>query len=112
MADDGHAPPVGPLPAGQLLPPLVGRGIYLSVVGRTRFKTEAQPAYEAVLLDPGGQLLTRIWPRWIPLDDSGRAVADSEWLESELQKTRWPSLIIWGREDEVFDADTFAARFK
>ena len=34
------------------------------------------------------------------------------WLETELAKSRLPALIIWGREDEVFDAGTFAQRFK
>lgn len=106
-----HAPLIGPYLLGNHAA-LVGRGIYLSVVGRDRFKTQAQTAYEAVLPDPAARLLTWTWPRWIPLDDSGRAIARFEWLESELRKTRWPSLIIWGREDEVFDPDTFAGRFK
>jgi hypothetical protein len=33
-------------------------------------------------------------------------------LEQELAKSKLPAMIIWGREDEVFDAATFADRFK
>jgi haloalkane dehalogenase len=106
-----HAPLVGPYLLGNHAA-LVGRGTHLSVVGRGRFKTEAQPAYEVVLPDSAARLLTWTWPRWIPLDDTARAIARFEWLERELQKTRWPSLIIWGREDDVFDAGTFAGRFR
>ncbi len=29
-----------------------------------------------------------------------------------MKKSKLPTLIIWGREDEVFDAATFAERFK
>jgi pimeloyl-ACP methyl ester carboxylesterase len=53
-----------------------------------------------------------VWPRWIPLDDTARAQARFSWLEAELAKSSLPTLIIWGREDEVFDAATFAERFK
>jgi haloalkane dehalogenase len=34
------------------------------------------------------------------------------WLEQELKKSKLPAMIVWGREDEVFDAATFADRFK
>ena len=34
------------------------------------------------------------------------------WLERELARCALPALLVWGREDEVFDAATFAARFK
>ena len=106
-----HAPLVGPYMLGNHAA-LVGRGTYLSVVGREKFRDEAQTIYEAALPDPATRLLTWIWPRWIPLDDSARAKARFEWLERELPKTDWPTMIIWGREDEVFDAATFAPRFK
>ena len=86
--------------------------MYLSVVGRDKFRREAQAAYEAVLPDAETRLLTWVWPRWIPLDDTARAQARFAWLEAELAKSRLPTLIIWGREDEVFDAATFAERFK
>jgi pimeloyl-ACP methyl ester carboxylesterase len=35
-----------------------------------------------------------------------------EWLERELRKSKFPTLLVWGREDEVFDYKTFARRFK
>jgi len=106
-----HAPLVGPYLLGNHAA-LAGRGTYLSVVGREKFRAEAQSVYEDVLPDPATRLLTWTWPRWIPLDDSARAIARFEWLEQGLSTTTWPTMIIWGREDEVFDADTFANRFK
>ncbi len=106
-----HAPLVGPYLLGRHSA-LAGRGIYLSVVDRARFRAEAQTAYEAVLPDPATRLLTWVWPRWIPLDDTARALARFAWLEQGLSRTRLPTLIVWGREDEVFDAATFSARFK
>jgi haloalkane dehalogenase len=106
-----HAPLVGPYLLGRHNV-LARRGVYLSVVGRDKFRREAQAAYEAVLPDAETRLLTWVWPRWIPLDDTARAQARFAWLEAELAKSRLPTLIIWGREDEVFDAATFAERFK
>ncbi|MBK1662393.1 alpha/beta fold hydrolase [Paracraurococcus ruber] len=106
-----HAPLVGPYLMGRHNV-LAGRGVYLSVVDRERFRQRAQPAYEAVLPDPATRLLTWTWPRWIPLDDTARALDRFAWLERELPKHDWPAMILWGREDEVFDAATFAARFK
>ena len=106
-----HAPLVGPYLLGNHAA-LAGRGTYLSVVGREKFRAEAQSVYEDVLPDPATRLLTWTWPRWIPLDDSARAIPRFEWLEQGLSTTTWPTMIIWGREDEVFDADTFANRFK
>lgn len=106
-----HAPLVGPYLLGRHAA-LAGRGVYLSVVDRERFRNEAQAAYEAVLPDPASRLLTWTWPRWIPLDNTARALARFEWLERELSRSKWPTLLIWGREDEVFDAATFAHRFK
>lgn len=106
-----HAPLVGPYLLGRHAA-LAGRGVYLSVVDRERFRANAQAAYEAVLPDPATRLLTWTWPRWIPLDDTARALARFEWIERELARSRWPTMLVWGREDEVFDAATFAARFK
>jgi haloalkane dehalogenase len=106
-----HAPLVGPYLLGRHNA-LAGRGVYLSVVDRERFRQRAQAAYEAVLPDPATRLLTWTWPRWIPLDEKGRATARFEWLEQRLARCKLPTLIIWGREDEVFDASTFAQRFK
>ena len=45
-------------------------------------------------------------------DREVRATARFEWLEQRLARCKLPALIIWGREDEVFDASTFAQRFK
>jgi pimeloyl-ACP methyl ester carboxylesterase len=106
-----HAPLIGPYLLGQHCA-LAGRGVYLSVVDRERFSQKAQAAYEAVLPDPASRLLTWVWPRWIPLDESARARHRFEWLEQELSKSKLPTLIVWGREDEVFDAATFSNRFK
>jgi pimeloyl-ACP methyl ester carboxylesterase len=106
-----HAPLVGPYLLGNHKA-LAGRGIYLSVVDREKFTATAQWAYEDVLPDPASRLLTWTWPRWIPLDGGARAFERFEWLEQELSKSRFPTQIIWGREDEVFDAETFSNRFK
>lgn len=106
-----HAPLVGPYLLGRHAA-LAGRGVYLSVVDRERFRADAQAAYEAVLPDPATRLLTWVWPRWIPLDDTARALERFQWIERELSRSRWPTMLVWGREDEVFDAATFATRFK
>lgn len=106
-----HAPLVGPYLLGRHKA-LAGRGVYLSVVDREKFATTAQAAYEAVLPDPATRLLTWVWPRWIPLDREARAFERFEWLERELSRSKFPTMIIWGREDEVFDAATFSNRFK
>ena len=106
-----HAPLVGPYLLGRH-GALAGRGMYLSVVDREKFRKTAQDAYEAVLPDQAARLLTWTWPRWIPLDDEARGRDRFAWLERRLAKTELPTMIVWGREDEVFDADTFAARFK
>jgi len=106
-----HAPLVGPYLMGRHNV-LAGRGVYLSVVDRAKLRDTAQPVYEAVLTDPETRLLTWTWPRWIPLEATARAWDRFAWLERELATSRLPAMIIWGREDEVFDAATFAARFK
>jgi len=106
-----HAPLVGPYLLGNHRA-LAGRGVYLSVVNREEFARTAQYAYEAVLPDPASRLLTWVWPRWIPLDENARAYERFKWLEQELSRSKLPALIVWGREDEVFDAATFSERFK
>ena len=78
-----HAPLVGPYLLGRHNA-LAGRGVYLSVVDRESSGPTAQTAYEAVLPDPATRLLTWVWPRWIPLDDTARALQRFEWLEREL----------------------------
>ena len=76
------------------------------------FRRRSQAVYASVLPDPATRLLTWTWPRWIPLDDQARAIDRFRWLEERLAQCKLPSLIVWGREDEVFDAATFATRFK
>src|SRR6266852_4424152 len=41
-----------------------------------------------------------------------RVVQSRLWLERELRRSKFPTLLVWGREDEVFDHKTFATRFK
>ena len=106
-----HAPLVGPYLLGKHNA-LAGRGTYLSVVGREQFRDEAQDVYEGMLPDPATRMLTWVWPRWIPLDDTARAKQRFDWMEQELSKSKWPSMIIWGREDEVFDAASFLPRWQ
>jgi pimeloyl-ACP methyl ester carboxylesterase len=107
-----HAPLVGPYLL-QKHNVLAGRGVYLSVVDRDRFRGGPAPlAYGAVLPDMNSRLLTLAWPRWIPLDEQARAWERFSWLEDELSKSKLPTLIVWGREDEVFDPEIFARRFK
>lgn len=106
-----HAPLVGPYLLGRHNA-LAGRGVYLSVVDREKFRARAQFAYEWPLPDPASRLLTWTWPRWIPLDTTARALDRFAWLERELAVCRLPTMIVWGREDDVFDHPTFSARFK
>src|ERR1700752_1297168 len=68
-----HAPLIGPYLLGRHNA-LAGRGMYLSVVDRKRFRDEAQSAYEGILPDPAARLLTWTWPSWIPLDDTARGL--------------------------------------
>jgi pimeloyl-ACP methyl ester carboxylesterase len=106
-----HAPLLGPYLLGRHNA-LAARGIYLSVVDRETFLLRAQAAYTAVLPDPATRLLTWTWPRWIPLDDRARASARFCWIERELRACTLPALLIWGREDDVFDPATFCQKFK
>lgn len=106
-----HAPVAGPW-LMQRHAGLVARGMALSVVDRARFRHEAQFAYEAVLVDPDDRLLTLVWPRWIPLHANSPVRARFDWLEAGLATVDWPVSLIWGREDDVFDAASFTSRFK
>ncbi len=106
-----HAPLVGPYVLGQHAA-MPGRGMYLSVVDRARYAEQAQAAYTAVLGDPDERALTWIWPRSIPLGlasdtTSGRFA----WLEAGVRELRLPATVIWGREDDVFTPDVFAAHW-
>jgi len=106
-----HAPLLGPYLLGRH-GALARRGVYLSVVDRARFATGAMAAYDAVLPEPASRMLTWVWPRWIPLDDTARALDRFTWLEQQLRACRWPVLLVWGREDDVFDPAIFVTRFR
>ncbi len=79
---------------------------------RARFGGGAQAENEAVAPDPVRRRRKWTRPRWIPLDQEARAAARFQWLEQQLARCKLPTVLIWGREDEVFDASTFAQRFK
>jgi haloalkane dehalogenase len=105
-----HAPVVGPY-LFQRRNILVERGLYLSVVHRERFAQEALPAYRHVMPDYDSRLLTRAFPRLIPLHATDRSTATMRWLEQSLRKLDLPALIVWGKEEIVFPAEC-AERFK
>src|SRR5258708_37730482 len=69
-----HAPVVGPY-LFQRRNILVERGLYLSVVRRQQFLEEALPAYRFVMPDYDSRLLTRVFPRLIPLRSDDRSAA-------------------------------------
>jgi haloalkane dehalogenase len=69
-------------------------------------------AYTAVLDDPDERALTWIWPRSIPLGlPSDTTTGRFAWLEAGVRDLRLPATVIWGREDDVFTPDVFAARW-
>jgi pimeloyl-ACP methyl ester carboxylesterase len=104
-----HAPLLGPYLLGRR-GAMPGRGMYLSVVDRARFQAEAQAVYEAVLPDPDDRHLTWAWPRSIPIDAPTDVATDRfDWLEAGMRELRLPATVIWGREDDVFTAEVFAA---
>lgn len=106
-----HAPIVGPhIMARQGAFP--GRGMYLSVVDREKFKQEAMHAYESVLPDMGDRRLTWQWPRSIPVNpETDIAGSRFEWLERGVRELAIPSTIIWGREEVVFTSEVFANKW-
>jgi pimeloyl-ACP methyl ester carboxylesterase len=106
-----HAPLVGPYLLGTHAA-MPGRGMYLSVVDRARYAEQAMGAYTAVLDDPDERALTWIWPRSIPLGlPSDTTTGRFAWLEAGVRDLRLPATVIWGREDDVFTPDVFAARW-
>ena len=93
-------------------PAFPGRGMYLSVVDREKFKNEAMKAYQSVLPDPNDRRLTWQWPRSIPVSaDTDIAGERFDWLEQGLGALKLPACVIWGREEEVFKAEVFAAKW-
>jgi haloalkane dehalogenase len=105
-----HAPVVGPY-LFQRRNILIERGLYLSVVHREQFVAEALPAYRFVMPDYDSRLLTRVFPRLIPLHADDRCAATMRWLEQSLRVCKTPALIVWGKEEIVFPAEC-AQRFK
>jgi haloalkane dehalogenase len=106
-----HAPLIGPYLLGRHAA-MPGRGMYLSVVDRARFAQRSQAAYEDVLGDPDERELTWTWPRSIPLGrPSDTTTARFAWLEAGVRALRLPATVIWGREDDVFTPEVFAARW-
>ncbi len=105
-----HAPVVGPY-LFQRRNCLIERGLLLSVVHRERFVQEALPAYRWAMPDYDSRLLTRVFPRLIPLGPDDRSAPTLNWLEESLGRCRIPALIVWGKEEIVFPPP-FARRFK
>jgi haloalkane dehalogenase len=106
-----HAPVVGPHLLGRQAA-MPARGMYLSVVDRAAFATQAMPAYVEVLGDVDERALTWIWPRSIPLGrDTDVAVDRFTALEEQVRALRLPATVIWGREDDVFTPDVFATKW-
>jgi pimeloyl-ACP methyl ester carboxylesterase len=106
-----HAPLVGPYVLGRHAA-MPGRGMYLSVVDRARFAEDSELAYTAVLGDPDERTLTWTWPRSIPIGlPSDTTTARFEWLEQGVRALRLPATVIWGREDDVFAPEVFAAHW-
>jgi haloalkane dehalogenase len=107
-----HAPVIGPYLLGRRAG-MPGRGMYLSVMDRTRFEQDAMAAYVEVLGDPDERALTWIWPRSIPLGrPTDTTTARFAWLEAKMRALTLPATIIWGRQDDVFDAATFVTRWQ
>lgn len=106
-----HAPLVGPYLLGTHAA-MPGRGMYLSVVDRPGFAERSQPANTEVLTDPDERLLTWTWPRSIPLGRPSDLTTERfTWLEAGIRALRLPATVIWGREDDVFPLDVFAAHW-
>lgn len=107
-----HAPLVGPYLLGTHAA-MPGRGMYLSVVDRSGFAERALEGYTAVLADPDERTLTWTWPRSIPIGLPGDLAGDTfARLENGVRDLRLPATVIWGREDDVFPAEVFAARWR
>jgi hypothetical protein len=80
-----HAPLVGPYLLGRHNA-LSGRGIYLSVVDREKFRKHAQQAYEWALPDPATRLL----------DATAGAFERFTWIENKLATCRLSSMTSGG----------------
>jgi haloalkane dehalogenase len=106
-----HAPLVGPYLLGTHAA-MPGRGMYLSVVDRPGFVGRGRDGFTSVLPDPDDRVLTWTWPRSIPLGHPSDITAERfAWLEDGVRGLELPATVIWGREDDVFPPDVFAARW-
>ena len=106
-----HAPLIGPYILGRKKA-FPGRGMYLSVVDRKKFLTETMQYYEDVLPDTDDRRLTWQWPRSIPINETTDIAGNFfQWLEEGVKGLKLPSLIIWGKEDKVFEPEVFAKKW-
>jgi haloalkane dehalogenase len=89
-----------------------GRGMYLSVVDRKKFLSDTMQHYEDVIPDTDDRRLTWQWPRSIPINASTDIAKNFfQRLEEGVKGLKLPSLIIWGREDKVFEPEVFAKKW-
>jgi haloalkane dehalogenase len=106
-----HAPLTGPYLLGRRAA-MPGRGMYLSVVDRQGFAEHAEAGFTEVLGDTDERALSWIWPRSIPLGRPSDITSERfGWLEERVRALRLPATVIWGREDDVFAPELFAARW-
>lgn len=106
-----HAPLVGPYILGRKKA-FPGRGMYLSVVDRKKFLSDTMQHYEDVIPDTDDRRLTWQWPRSIPINASTDIAKNFfQRLEEGVKGLKLPSLIIWGKEDKVFEPEVFAKKW-
>ena len=107
-----HAPLTGPHIMGRQ-GAFPGRSMYLSVVDRELMLEDSMTAYVSALPYAGDRRLTWQWPRSIPINPDTDITGDRfDWLEAGVRNLNLPSIILWGREEAVFEADVFAAHWK
>jgi pimeloyl-ACP methyl ester carboxylesterase len=107
-----HAPLLGPLLVGRL-GAMPGRAMYLSVTDRNRFRDSGQAGFAAVAETPADRAAMWTWPRHIPIGrPDGPVDGRFAWLEDGVRRLELPATVIWGRQDDVFPADTFAATWQ
>ena len=82
---------------------LAGRGVYLSVVDAGKIPPARPSRVRSRVARPATRLLTWTWPRWIPLDTNARALGSVSNGWSIGAALQIPALLVWGREDDVFD---------
>ena len=106
-----HAPLIGPYILGRKSA-FPGRGMYLSVVDRKKFLSDTMQHYEDVIPNTDDRRLTWQWPRSIPINETTDIAGNFfQYLEEGVKGLKLPSLIIWGREDKVFEPEVFAKKW-